>query len=181
MSYITYSVISLHHHILVISSHNISTYSSNCAHITIIKQTRECSSRWSKDNPHNPIERLLQSYVMAIDSTIAFSSSYAQSLCTYNMVLHALRLVYITYIPYLGKRWLSTLTWLVILNPHTQATQSDHQAGRSPITSNQEGNMSIPSLTNSHQSTPTRSLKTHKHTTSHNTYSPYFSSSYKAK
>ena len=121
-SYTTYS-----------ASHSITTYSSTCAHITIIKQTREWSSRWSKDNPHNPIKRLLQSYVMAIDSTIAISIQVLKHNASCNMVLHAVHLVYITCIPYLGKRWLSTLTWSVILNPYTQAKQARNQTWRSPI------------------------------------------------
>ena len=43
-------------------------------------------------------------FLMAIYSTITFTIHMLNRYATYNMVLHAFRLVYITCIPYLGKR-----------------------------------------------------------------------------
>ena len=84
--------------------------------------------------------------------------SYAQSQCNLYHDTTCSALVYITYIPYLGKRWLSTLTWSEVL----KSIKAGNQDGRSPIITIIWKNVKIPSH-NSYKHTNTQAHKSHKH------------------
>ena len=155
-------VIVQHNHVLIISCFKPHTH--RLAHIYQLQHRRgKKSSRWSKDHPHNPIERLLHPYVMAIDSTITRSNHMLNHNASYSMVLHDQKLGYIIYNSYTSIRWLSTLTWSVILNLHT--IQAIHQSSMTVTYNNhQVGNIRIPSrILHEH----THAQFTHKHTHKH--------------
>ena len=57
--------------------------------------------------------------------------TYAQTECNLKHATTCSKAVYLKYIPYLGRRWLSTLTWLEALNPNKQTVRN--QTWRSPI------------------------------------------------
>ena len=81
----------------------------------------------SKDCSHDPIERQLNPYVMAIDSTVTFRIHMLSQKCTLHHGTTCSILEYIIYNSYTGIRWLSTLTsFKVSLKSDNQARQNNH-------------------------------------------------------